>query len=172
MHVEHERRNTVYLLLPLRVKSGPSSPLPTSSHARLHPSPSHRHASTTMTTVLSPTAAVLTSPTQRTTNARTHLPPNVANVVLGALHIKPWYPSFYPEETLGGKKKVEWLYVCQWCFRYTAEVLGICGHCVGYSPSQRWIRWWRGAVMKRTSSLTIKESVSLERRTAAGQDHL
>ncbi|EME81042.1 uncharacterized protein MYCFIDRAFT_189326 [Pseudocercospora fijiensis CIRAD86] len=38
--------------------------------------------------------------------------PNVANVVLGTLHIKPWYPSFYPEDLVGGRK-TEWLYVCQ-----------------------------------------------------------
>ena len=82
-----------------------------------------------MATTLSPTAPVLTSPSQRISTA-SHLPPNVSNVVLGNLHIKPWYPSFYPEETLGGKKRVDWLYVCQWCFRYTTEVLGICGHCV------------------------------------------
>lgn len=85
----------------------------------------------TMATALSPTATpVLTSPSARPAPTRSHLPPNVSNVVLGNLHIKPWYPSFYPEEMLGGKKKVDWLYVCQWCFRYTTEVLGICGHCV------------------------------------------
>lgn len=90
-----------------------------------------------MATTLSPTAPVLASPSQRTPN-RSHLPPNVSNVVLGNLHIKPWYPSFYPEETLGGKKKVDWLYVCQWCFRYTSEVLGICGHCVGVLARDEW----------------------------------
>ena len=113
-----------------------------------------------MATALSPTAGpILTSPSQRAPN-RTHLPPNVSNVVLGNLHIKPWYPSFYPEDMLGGKKKVDWLYVCQWCFRYTTEVLGICGHCVCISvtPSAEgrreevWVCW-----------LTCEESLSLER---------
>ncbi|TKA43241.1 hypothetical protein B0A54_05722 [Friedmanniomyces endolithicus] len=38
--------------------------------------------------------------------------PNVANVVMGNLHIRPWYPSFYPEDMVGGRK-TEWLYkVC------------------------------------------------------------
>lgn len=55
--------------------------------------------------------------------------PNVANVVLGNLHIKPWYPSFYPEDLLGGRR-AEWLYVCQWCFKYSSEILKYSAHCV------------------------------------------
>lgn len=55
--------------------------------------------------------------------------PNVANVVLGNLHIKPWYPSFYPED-LGGGRKTDWLYVCQWCFKYTSEIMKYSAHCV------------------------------------------
>ncbi|KXT04036.1 hypothetical protein AC578_4945 [Pseudocercospora eumusae] len=54
--------------------------------------------------------------------------PNVANVVLGTLHIKPWYPSFYPEDLVGGRK-AEWLYVCQWCFKYTSEIMKFSAHC-------------------------------------------
>lgn len=53
--------------------------------------------------------------------------PNVANVVLGNLHIKPWYPSFYPEDLVGGRK-ADWLYVCQWCFKYTPEIMKYCAH--------------------------------------------
>ncbi|KXT17800.1 hypothetical protein AC579_5320 [Pseudocercospora musae] len=54
--------------------------------------------------------------------------PNIANVVLGTLHIKPWYPSFYPEDLVGGRK-AEWLYVCQWCFKYTSEIMKFSAHC-------------------------------------------
>lgn len=54
---------------------------------------------------------------------------NVANVVLGNLHIKPWYPSFYPEDLVGGRK-ADWLYVCQGCFRYTSEIMKYSAHCV------------------------------------------
>ncbi|EMC95843.1 hypothetical protein BAUCODRAFT_71885 [Baudoinia panamericana UAMH 10762] len=63
----------------------------------------------------------------RTPN-RPALQPNVANVVLGNLHIKPWYPSFYPEDIIGGRK-TDWLYVCQWCFCYTSEIMKYSVHC-------------------------------------------
>jgi hypothetical protein len=55
-------------------------------------------------------------------------PPNVLEVVFGSLLIKPWYPSFYPEELVG--RKVERLYVCQWCFKYTKELTGFIKHLV------------------------------------------
>ena len=54
---------------------------------------------------------------------------SVANLFLGNLHIKPWYPSFYPEDLVGGRK-AERLYVCQWCFRYTPEIMKYSAHCV------------------------------------------
>lgn len=54
--------------------------------------------------------------------------PNVLEVVLGSLLIKPWYPSFYPEELVG--RRVERLYVCQWCFKYSKELVGFLGHLV------------------------------------------
>lgn len=54
--------------------------------------------------------------------------PNVLEAVLGSLLIKPWYPSFYPEELVG--RKVERLYVCQWCFKYTKELTGFIKHLV------------------------------------------
>ena len=57
------------------------------------------------------------------------MPPNVSNVMLGNLHIKPWYPSFYPEDMMGGRR-VDWLYVCQWCFKYTHEIMKYSAHCV------------------------------------------
>jgi hypothetical protein len=54
--------------------------------------------------------------------------PNVLEVVFGSLLIKPWYPSFYPEELVG--RQVERLYVCQWCFKYSKELLAFLGHVV------------------------------------------
>ncbi|KIW05557.1 uncharacterized protein PV09_03435 [Verruconis gallopava] len=47
--------------------------------------------------------------------------PNVLEVVLGSWWIKPWYPSFYPEELVG--KTCERLYVCKWCFKYTRDAV-------------------------------------------------
>lgn len=52
--------------------------------------------------------------------------PNVLNVVLGTMLIKPWYPSFYPEELVG--RTVDRLYVCQWCFKYSKELMPFLGH--------------------------------------------
>ncbi|ORY04263.1 acyl-CoA N-acyltransferase [Clohesyomyces aquaticus] len=52
--------------------------------------------------------------------------PNVLEVVFGSLLIKPWYPSFYPEELVG--RRVERLYVCHWCFKYSKELMGFLGH--------------------------------------------
>ena len=65
----------------------------------------------------------------RTSTKAANLPSIVNNVVIGNVHIKPWYRSHYPEDVVGGKK-VEWLYVCQSCFRYCAEILKFGGHCV------------------------------------------
>lgn len=64
--------------------------------------------------------------------------PNVVEAVFGSLLIKPWYPSFYPEELVG--RKVERLYVCQWCFKYSKELTGFINHLVratGRSCRQR-----------------------------------
>jgi len=52
----------------------------------------------------------------------------VLNVVLGNLLIKPWYPSFYPEDLVG--KVVNRLYVCQSCFRYSKELMPYLAHMV------------------------------------------
>lgn len=52
--------------------------------------------------------------------------PNVLHVVLGNLLIKPWYPSFYPEDLVGSR--TERLYVCQWCFRYSRELMPYLAH--------------------------------------------
>jgi hypothetical protein len=60
--------------------------------------------------------------------------PNVQEVVLGNGWIKPWFPSFYPEDLVG--RKLETLYVCQWCFKYTKDLVPYLGHgvCVSSSP--------------------------------------
>ncbi|QIW98869.1 hypothetical protein AMS68_004387 [Peltaster fructicola] len=60
--------------------------------------------------------------------AKRPLQPNVVNVVLGNLAIKPWFPSFYPKEQVEGDR-LERLYVCQWCFKYTHEIMKYCAHC-------------------------------------------
>lgn len=53
---------------------------------------------------------------------------NVQNVVLGDILFKTWYPSFYPEELVG--KEIERLYVCQWCFKYSKELMPFLAHTV------------------------------------------
>ncbi|KAF1356527.1 acyl-CoA N-acyltransferase [Delphinella strobiligena] len=69
----------------------------------------------------------LASPTG---NVRDEAPkgPNVLNVVLGNLLIKPWYPSFYPEDLVG--KVVDRLYICAACFRYSKELMPYLAHMV------------------------------------------
>lgn len=69
----------------------------------------------------------LASPTG---NVRDEAPkgPNVLNVVLGNLLIKPWYPSFYPEDLVG--KVVDRLYICEACFRYSKELMPYLAHMV------------------------------------------
>ena len=53
---------------------------------------------------------------------------NVQNVVLGDVLFKTWYPSFYPEELVG--KDIERLYICQWCFKYSKELMPFLAHAV------------------------------------------
>ncbi|KAL9602948.1 MAG: hypothetical protein Q9219_001473 [cf. Caloplaca sp. 3 TL-2023] len=52
--------------------------------------------------------------------------PNVQHVVLGDLLFKPWYPSYYPEEFIG--KDVDRLYICQWCFKYSRDLVPYLAH--------------------------------------------
>ncbi|KAF2711499.1 acyl-CoA N-acyltransferase [Pleomassaria siparia CBS 279.74] len=69
------------------------------------------------------------SPTKSKSSKSTPKPstdPNVLEVVFGSLLIKPWYPSFYPEELVG--RKVERLMVCQWCFKYSTGLMPFLGH--------------------------------------------
>ena len=53
---------------------------------------------------------------------------NVRNVVLGDILFKTWYPSFYPEELVG--RELERLFVCQWCFRYSKDLMPYLAHTV------------------------------------------
>ncbi|PVH96363.1 hypothetical protein DM02DRAFT_617271 [Periconia macrospinosa] len=66
------------------------------------------------------------SKTPAKTPQKPSVEPNVLEVVLGSLPIQPWYPSFYPEELVG--RRVDRLNVCQWCFKYTKELLPFVGH--------------------------------------------
>ncbi|KAI6888540.1 hypothetical protein KC360_g897 [Hortaea werneckii] len=68
------------------------------------------------------------SPTRPANRPPASMQGSVANLFLGNLHIKPWYPSFYPEDLVGGRK-AERLYVCQWCFRYTPNIMKYSAHC-------------------------------------------
>jgi hypothetical protein len=67
-----------------------------------------------------------------------HGPQNVGNVVLGNLRISPEYPSFYPEDLIGGRQ-AQWLYVCHWCFRYTHELMKYAAHCVSFFFFWKWV---------------------------------
>ena len=70
---------------------------------------------------------------QEQTPKKVSTEPNVLNVVLGNLQIKPWYPSFYPEDLVG--RKSERLYVCEWCFRYSKELVPYLAHRVSLQYS-------------------------------------
>lgn len=52
--------------------------------------------------------------------------PNVQQVVLGDILFRTWYPSYYPEETVG--RDIDRLYVCQWCFKYSRDVVPFFAH--------------------------------------------
>ena len=54
---------------------------------------------------------------------------NVLSVVLGDTLFKTWYPSFYPEDTVG--REIDRLYVCRWCFKYTPDSAAFVAHTVG-----------------------------------------
>jgi hypothetical protein len=70
----------------------------------------------------------LTTTSALKTPQKPSVTPNVLEVVFGSLLIQPWYPSFYPEQSVG--RKVERLYVCQWCFKYSKELSSFLGHLV------------------------------------------
>lgn len=102
-------------------------------------------AATSNMTMPSVTSASVQQPQQPAQLAQQHqqqqrpaaMEPNVLNVVLGDLLVKPWYPSFYPEELVG--RRVERLYVCQWCFKYSKELIPFLGHTVNY-PKHAFMR--------------------------------
>jgi hypothetical protein len=83
--------------------------------------------------------------------------PNVLNVVLGIIQIKPWYPSSYPEDLVG--RKAERLYVCESCFRYSKELMPYLAHRVSRDSSTRHGEPWL--------TLHLKESLSTPRVIAA-----
>ena len=82
-----------------------------------------------------PSVSAITSPHHRTPIKGQQ---NVEHVVLGSLRMHPQYASFYPEELIGGRR-APLLYVCQWCFRYTNELMKYAAHCV--STASRTGRW-------------------------------
>lgn len=71
-----------------------------------------------------------TTPAALKTSQKPPTGPNVLEVVFGSLLVKPWYPSFYPEELVG--RRVDRLYVCQWCFKYSTEEVKFLGHMVSF----------------------------------------
>ncbi|KAF2753610.1 hypothetical protein EJ05DRAFT_444564 [Pseudovirgaria hyperparasitica] len=68
------------------------------------------------------------SPVRKTSGrpATEPVQPNIFNVVLGNVQIKPWFPSFYPEELV--TPPTERLLVCQWCFKYSKEIFPYLTH--------------------------------------------
>src|SRR5215469_309953 len=76
-----------------------------------------------------PTRPMTNGYSSRTESPPLPLEPNVKEVVLGDLWIKPWFPSFYPEELVGPSS--DRLYVCKWCFKYTKDLVAYLGHTVG-----------------------------------------
>jgi hypothetical protein len=104
----------------------------------------HRHVKTAprrvVTNPMAPDVASMTSTPSTPALKPLQKPPsgpNVLEVVFGSLLIQPWYPSFYPEELVG--RRVERLYVCQWCFKYSKELVGFIGHLVSFQMDMRWV---------------------------------
>lgn len=79
---------------------------------------------------MSPTTipSVLRTPERDRKRTHRHAEHNVLSVVLGNLLIEPWYPSFYPQDLIGNK--VERLYVCKCCFKYSKELMPYVAHMV------------------------------------------
>jgi hypothetical protein len=96
--------------------------------------------------------------------------PNVLEVVFGSLLIQPWYPSFYPEELVG--RRVERLYVCQWCFKYSKELLGFIGHLVRFFPYSYFPSALTGGVAAQLTCRAIIESMSPPQYTPARRQRL
>ena len=77
---------------------------------------------------LPPTASGLASPLAAQRNGEKPIDLNIRKVVLGDILFDPWYPSFYPEELVG--REVERLNVCQWCFKYSKDLIPYLAHIV------------------------------------------
>lgn len=78
---------------------------------------------------LPPITNALISPLAVQRNGEKPVDLNIRSVVLGDISFKTWYSSFYPEELIG--RKVDRLYVCQWCFKYSKDVMPYLAHIVG-----------------------------------------
>ena len=77
---------------------------------------------------LPPTANGLASPLAAQRNSEKPVDLNIRKVILGDILFDPWYPSFYPEELVG--REVDRLNVCQWCFKYSKDLVPYLAHIV------------------------------------------
>ena len=94
----------------------------------------------------------LASPLATHRNNEKRIDLNVRNVVLGDVLFKAWYPSFYPEELIG--RELERLFVCQWCFKYSKDLMPYLAHTVRIRPL--------GAVNIALIDRAVLENVSVE----------
>ena len=76
----------------------------------------------------SPIARVVPPSSQQQSPVKAVANQTVNHVVLGDVLFKTWYPSYYPDELVG--KEVDRLYICQWCFKYSREVIPYLDHLV------------------------------------------
>ena len=81
---------------------------------------------------LPPTANGLASPLAAQRNSEKPVDLNIRKVILGDILFDPWYPSFYPEELVG--REVDRLNVCQWCFKYSKDLVPYLAHIVRKHP--------------------------------------
>ena len=75
---------------------------------------------------MAPLSNLGSTPSGSSANTKTRAERNIGSVVLGDLSFETWYPSFYPEDVVG--KDIERLYVCQWCFKYSRELMPYLAH--------------------------------------------
>lgn len=101
---------------------------PLESQVPIHPSPGFDMGSISVST------NALTSPLATHRNNEKPVDLNVRNVVLGDVLFKAWYPSFYPEEMIG--RELERLFVCQWCFKYSKDLMPYLAHTVRIRPKE------------------------------------
>ena len=77
---------------------------------------------------LAPSANALASPLAVQRNGEKPVDLNIKSVVLGDVSFKAWYPSFYPDQLVGGE--LDSLYVCKCCFKYSKDVMPYLVHIV------------------------------------------